>query len=362
MNPLQFRPDAGADLLRIEDCLLRSVRADDTLLTEIASHLIPAGGKRLRPSFVAASALLGAPDPLVPAALTDDIVRGSVSVELVHLGSLYHDDVMDDAETRHGVDSVNFRWGNLRAILAGDFLLARASEIAASLGTDVAALLAATIGWLCEGQVRELQRMFDVSRSEESYLDAINGKTAALYSTACRIGALVSDLPDDTTDRLSDFGQAYGMAFQIVDDIHDLRSTDARMGKPVGNDLRAASTRSRSMRRWQRADWRRAARPARPPPRARRLRRTALAIVRWARWRERSPSGPATWMRPRRPTRPCRPVRPRTRCVRRRARCWPSPPAEGGLSPRGRSARRRSGRGGPALDGRGCARLPALRR
>ena len=239
MNPLQFRPDAGADLLRIEDCLLRSVRADDTLLTEIASHLIPAGGKRLRPSFVAASALLGAPDPLVPAALTDDIVRGSVSVELVHLGSLYHDDVMDDAETRHGVDSVNFRWGNLRAILAGDFLLARASEIAASLGTDVAALLAATIGWLCEGQVRELERMFDVSRSEESYLDAINGKTAALYSTACRIGALVSDLPADTTDRLSDFGQAYGMAFQIVDDIHDLRSTAAEMGKPVGNDIRA---------------------------------------------------------------------------------------------------------------------------
>jgi heptaprenyl diphosphate synthase len=125
-----------------------------------------------------------------------DVVRGGVSVELVHLGSLYHDDVIDEATTRRTVDSVNARWGNLRAILAGDFLLAKASEIAASLGVEVAGLLAATIGRLCEGEVLELQDAYDVSRTEEAYLwRSIEGKTASLLSSACRIGGIVAELP-----------------------------------------------------------------------------------------------------------------------------------------------------------------------
>src|SRR5207237_9842718 len=116
-----------------------------------------------------------------------DVVMGATAVELVHLGSLYHDDVMDEAKSRRGVESVNARSGNLVAILAGDFLLARASEIAASLGTEVAGLLAATISELCEGQIRELSQVFNVTRSEEAYLETIEGKTAALMSAACRI-------------------------------------------------------------------------------------------------------------------------------------------------------------------------------
>ena len=106
----------------------------------------------------------------------------------MHLGSLYHDDVIDEAETRRGVPSVNARWSNIVAILAGDFLLARASSLAASLGADVAGLLAATIGELCRGQVLELQHLFDVDRSVEAYASAIEGKTAALFAAACRIG------------------------------------------------------------------------------------------------------------------------------------------------------------------------------
>ena len=168
----------------------------------------------------------------------DEAVTGGVACELVHVGSLHHDDVIDEAETRHGVDSVNARWGNLRAILSGDFLLARASELAASLGTEVAGLLASTIGRLCTGEVRELQFAYQVDRTRRGdYEAAIEGKTAALYSTACRIGGIVADLPRDQIDALTDFGLHYGMAFQVVDDVLDVVATDEELGKPAGHDM-----------------------------------------------------------------------------------------------------------------------------
>ncbi|MEZ5264660.1 MAG: polyprenyl synthetase family protein [Acidimicrobiales bacterium] len=223
-----------ADLARVDAELRKAVETEDDLLTEIAAHLIKAGGKRLRPGFAIASAAVGA-NEAGPA--SHDVVLGGVSVELVHLGSLYHDDVMDEAETRRTVDSVNARWGNLKAILGGDFLLAKASEIAAGLGTEVAGLLAATIAKLCEGQVRELRNIFNVGRSEENYLGAIAGKTAALFAAATRIGGIVGGLPRADIDRLTVFGTEYGMAFQIVDDILDVVSSEEELGKPSGNDL-----------------------------------------------------------------------------------------------------------------------------
>ena len=235
VNPLLRLPTMSTDLTRVEQELMLSVKTDDDLLTEIASHLIRAGGKRLRPGFCLAASCAAQVDSSVPA--SSDAVTGGVSVELVHLGSLYHDDVMDEALTRRTVDSVNARWGNLKAILGGDFLLAKASELAAGLGTEVAGLLAATIARLCEGQVRELQNMFNVGRTEEAYLSAIAGKTAALFSSACRIGGLVAGHPRLVIDRLTDFGDNYGMAFQIVDDILDVVATDEQLGKPAGNDL-----------------------------------------------------------------------------------------------------------------------------
>ena len=238
LSPLQSRPDAAEDLARVERALRAATVTGDEFLTEVASHLIPAGGKRLRPAFVIASALALDADGAAPDAVTDEMVRGGVAVELVHLGSLYHDDVMDDAQTRRGIEAVNHRWGNLKAILAGDFLLAKASELAASLGTEVATLLAATIGRLCEGQVRELQLIYDRSRTEDQYFSAIRGKTAELYATSCRIGGLVAGADAVTLDRLNGFGLAYGMAFQIVDDVLDLVASDEELGKPSGNDLR----------------------------------------------------------------------------------------------------------------------------
>ena len=224
----------AGDLERIESRLLESASPADPTLTEIATHLIAAGGKRVRPGFTiaAAATALSADGPA-----TEESVTGGVAVELVHLGSLYHDDVMDEAEVRRTVDSVNARWGNLRAILAGDFLLARASELAASLGVEVAGLLANTIGRLCEGQLLELQHAFDVQRSEELYLRSIDGKTASLLASSCRIGGLVAELPRDQVDALTSFGHSYGMAFQIVDDVLDLVASEAEMGKPVGHDI-----------------------------------------------------------------------------------------------------------------------------
>ncbi len=231
LAPLLSLPCLEDDLARVEKALLANVRTGDPFLAEVASHLITAGGKRLRPALAVAVGELGGG----PA--DDDVILGAVAVELVHLGSLYHDDVMDEARTRRNVDSVNARWGNLVAILAGDFLLARASEIAASLGTEVAGLLAATIGRLCEGQVRELAQTFDVTRSEESYLTSIAGKTAALMATACRVGAITAGIDRPGIDALTDYGQQVGMVFQIVDDILDVVATDEELGKPAGNDL-----------------------------------------------------------------------------------------------------------------------------
>jgi heptaprenyl diphosphate synthase len=222
------------DLDRVEMALRNAVQTDDPLLTEIASHLILAGGKRVRPGFAIAAAGT-ATATATPA--SHRVVMGAAAVELVHLGSLYHDDVMDEALVRRTVPSVNARWGNLRAILAGDFLLARASEIAAALGTEVAGLLAATIGQLCEGEVRQLSFLFEADRSEDAYFKAIAGKTASLLATACRIGGLVAELPRADTEALTQFGQSYGMAFQIVDDILDVIATEEQLGKPAGIDL-----------------------------------------------------------------------------------------------------------------------------
>ena len=220
---------------RVEAALLAAVSTDDPFLTEVASHLIKAGGKRVRPLFAVAAGTSS--ESLSESPVSDAVVLGGVAVELVHLGSLYHDDVIDEAVTRRSVESVNARWGNLTAILAGDFLLAKASEIAASLGVEVAGLLAATIGRLCEGEVSELRAAYDIGRTEDAHLQSIRGKTASLFATACRIGAIVGGLDRPSVDALTAFGDGYGMAFQIVDDILDLTATAEQLGKPAGHDL-----------------------------------------------------------------------------------------------------------------------------
>ena len=227
-------PRLQDDLSAVEEQLRAAVTSEDPFLTEVARHLVDAGGKRLRPALAVASAAVGRPGM---AATSREVAQGAVSVELVHVGSLCHDDVIDEATTRRGVPTVNSRWGNLVAILVGDFLLARASEMAAALGTEVAGLLAATIARLCQGQTLEIQAAFDVTRSEPAYLAAIGGKTASLMSASCRIGALTAGLERDLVEALTGFGHAFGMAFQVCDDIWDVVGTDEQLGKPAGLDL-----------------------------------------------------------------------------------------------------------------------------
>lgn len=231
VSPLLTLPAMDADRERVERAMAEAVQTPDPYLTEIASHLVVAGGKRLRPVVAVAAARVAGQ------AASDDVVRGGVACELVHLGSLYHDDVIDEADQRRGVETVNAKWGNLQAILAGDFLLSKASEIASALGTEVAGLLARTIGWLCQGEVEQLRHTYDTRRPEPSYFSSINNKTAALFGTAARIGGLVGGLDRPLVETLTEWGTAYGMVFQIVDDILDITNTSEQLGKPAGHDL-----------------------------------------------------------------------------------------------------------------------------
>ncbi len=224
-------PGLEEDLQRLEPCLRQAVSSGDRFLDQVTTHLIEAGGKRLRPALALAAATGGT------GGAGDDDLQGAVSVELVHLASLYHDDVMDEATIRRNVQSVNARWGNLVAIVAGDFLLARSAEIAASLGTEIAGLLANTLGRLCQGQLAEVRTAYDVGRGEEQYFSAIAGKTAALMSTSCRIGGLTGGRSRQEIEALTAFGRSLGFLFQLRDDLLDVLADDDELGKPAGQDL-----------------------------------------------------------------------------------------------------------------------------
>jgi heptaprenyl diphosphate synthase len=215
----------------VEGQLLGSVKTETPLVSEAGAYLLSAGGKRFRPMLVLLGGHFGdAADPrLIPLA---------VAVELTHLASLYHDDVIDEADSRRGIPSVNARWDNTVAILAGDFLFARASAIAAELGTDVSRLLATTIGRVCEGQIREVQAAGRLEIDEAAYMAVIERKTASLIATSCQVGGLLAGAPAEVVERLDRFGRALGLAFQLSDDIMDLVSDQSTLGKEPGVDLR----------------------------------------------------------------------------------------------------------------------------
>jgi heptaprenyl diphosphate synthase len=221
------------DLERVEERLTGAVAVHEGFLSDVAGHLLGAGGKRLRPTVTLCAAY--AAKGIAP--VHADAVTGAAVVELVHIGSLHHDDVIDEAETRRGVPSVNARWSNIVAILSGDFLLAQASVLAASLGAEVAGLVGRTIGELCRGEILELHQLYDTDRTVDAYGSSILGKTASLLATSARIGGMVSGVDEDALDALTRFGEHLGMCFQIVDDILDITASEAELGKPAGNDL-----------------------------------------------------------------------------------------------------------------------------
>ena len=224
-------PQLVEDLERFESVLLSSVEIGDEYLDSITTHLIHAGGKRIRPVLSTAAATAGQRP-----ATTDELL-GGVALELMHLASLYHDDVMDEADIRRNVSSVNARFGNMVAIVAGDYLMARSAAIAADLGVEIASLLAHTLAWLTRGQVSEVRTAFQTSRSEADYYEAIEGKTASLMASSARVGALVAKRSAAEADALTTYGRCFGMIFQLRDDILDMTAVDGQLGKPAGQDL-----------------------------------------------------------------------------------------------------------------------------
>ncbi len=216
----------------VEERLLEVSAAGDPYLTEITQHLLVAGGKRFRPIL---TQLAGEFGPSHDHRLVD----AGAAVELIHVGSLYHDDVIDEAETRRGTLSVNVRWKNSQAILAGDFLIAKASELAAdTLGLETVALLARTYTELVEGQALELHLTGDLAHGPAEHYRIMEGKTASLIRTAARMGAIAADAPREFVEALSTATWELGMVFQITDDALDLVATDEQIGKPAGSDIR----------------------------------------------------------------------------------------------------------------------------
>ena len=220
-------------LADVETSLVESVSTENVYLSEPAIRVIKGGGKRLRPSLVITSSLVGG-----AAAARERTVSGCCSVELVHVGSLVHDDIIDEAAERRGVPTVNSLESVSAAILVGDFLLARAGERAASVSAEVSRVLASTIGALCDGQSREMADMFNQACFINDFEVLDPGKTASLLSASCEIGGLCGEQPAEVVSAGALFGSEFGMAFQIIDDILDLTSTAEVMGKPVGNDIR----------------------------------------------------------------------------------------------------------------------------
>jgi heptaprenyl diphosphate synthase len=223
--------EVRARLDEVEAALEKAVRADSDMLAETSRYLLDAGGKRFRPMLVLLAGYFG--DPADPR-----LIPGSVSIELVHQATLYHDDVIDEADARHGVTSANVRWDNTVAILTGDYLFARASEISTDLGTDICALLARTIATLCDGQIREVEAAGRIEQTEDAYMEVIRRKTGALIATSCRLGGMLSDAPLEHLDVLEGFGEALGLAFQLSDDIMDLTASQETLGKEPGQDLK----------------------------------------------------------------------------------------------------------------------------
>lgn len=218
-------------LEQVETRLAQEARADTPFVTQAAQHIISAGGKRFRPLLVVLAALLGEVSD------DDHIVRAALVMELTHVASLYHDDVMDEAQVRRGAPSANQRWDNTVAILVGDYLFARASTLVATLGTDYVDLQARTFARLVQGQIAETQGASVDEDQLAHYLQVVADKTGSLIAASTAFGGMVAGLDEESLTALAAYGEEIGVVFQLSDDIIDIASDTS--GKTPGTDLRA---------------------------------------------------------------------------------------------------------------------------
>ena len=220
-----------ARMVEVEQELEEAIQSEAAFVTEAARHLMQAGGKRFRPLLVLLAAETGDP-------YADGVVTSACVVELTHLASLYHDDVMDEAALRRGAESANARWDNLVAILTGDFLFSKSSELTARLWADAVKIQAETFTRLVEGQILETLGPGEDDDPLDHYLRVVAGKTGSLIATSARYGARFAGAPLEVEEALTAYGEKIGSAFQLSDDILDVASESEESGKTPGTDLR----------------------------------------------------------------------------------------------------------------------------
>jgi heptaprenyl diphosphate synthase len=221
----------NSDLRAVEKELEETVQTDYAQLSEAALHLLQAGGKRIRPVFVLLAAKFGDYD-------IERIKHVAVALELIHMASLVHDDVIDDAELRRGRQTIKAKWSNRFAMYTGDYMFARSLERMAYLDNPLAhQVLANTIVEVCRGEIEQIKDKYRFDQNLRCYLRRIKRKTALLIAASCQLGAIAADAPREVAERLYLFGYYVGMSFQITDDILDFTGTEAQLGKPAGSDL-----------------------------------------------------------------------------------------------------------------------------
>jgi heptaprenyl diphosphate synthase len=219
------------DMKKVEDLMRSHIQGDYPLVVETSRHLVEAGGKRLRPLLTLISAQFGDPTNY-------DIIKAAVCCELTHLATLYHDDVMDDAVLRRGVISANKKWNNAVAILTGDYLFSKVSDMLADIGPEAVKLQAKTFERLVIGQIKETQGKSEGLSQIDHYMKVIADKTGSLIATSARFGALLSGASPNVVETLTKFGEKIGVAFQVADDLLDIASNETASGKTPGTDLK----------------------------------------------------------------------------------------------------------------------------
>ena len=220
-----------SDMVLVNQLITEQVKNDITLISDLATHLIAAGGKRIRPSLTIASALLCGYEGTRH-------VRLAACVEFIHTATLLHDDVVDASALRRGAATANALWGNKTSVLVGDFLLSRAFQLMVADGSlDVLTILSDAAATISAGEVKQLMVSHDLAITEEVYLEVIGAKTAALFAAATELGAVVGAQPHMRT-ALREFGEALGIAFQLVDDALDYQAREEDLGKAIGDDFR----------------------------------------------------------------------------------------------------------------------------
>ena len=220
-----------SQMAQVEALLRSHTRSEYPFVDETAHHLVAAGGKRLRPLLTLLTAQYGDSN-------ADGVIAAAVACEITHLATLYHDDVMDEAPLRRGVESANMRWGNTIAILTGDFLFAKSSDLLADLGPAAVRLQARTFERLVIGQIMETQGPNPGQDPLEHYLKVVADKTGSLIAASARYGGMISKAPAEITDTVTIFGETIGVAFQLADDVIDIASESNQSGKTPGTDLR----------------------------------------------------------------------------------------------------------------------------